>query len=47
MWSNVFEALLNGVALFLGPLALVAALAGVVLLLDRLYYFLRAHHHLR
>jgi uncharacterized iron-regulated membrane protein len=37
MWTHLFEASLTGVALFVVPLLLVAALAGALTLFDRLF----------
>jgi hypothetical protein len=37
MLIHLFEAVLNGVVLFAGPLMLVAAMVGLLTLIDRLY----------
>ena len=37
MLIHLFEAVLNGVVLFAGPLILVAMMAGLLILIDRLY----------
>jgi hypothetical protein len=40
MLIHLFEVVLNGVVLFAGPLMLVAAMAGLLTLIDRLYHAL-------
>ena len=38
MWTHVLGAYVTGVALFVVPIILVAALAGTLAVLDRLFY---------
>ena len=45
MWTHGLQASLTGVGLFVVPLAFVAAIAGTLALLDRLFYSLGARHH--
>jgi hypothetical protein len=38
MWMHLFEVILTGIGLFVGPLMMVAAMAGALTLADRLFH---------
>jgi hypothetical protein len=38
MWTHLFEVILTGVGLFVGPLMAVVAIAGALTLADRLFH---------
>jgi len=38
MWTHLFEVLLTGAGIFLGPLMVVAAMGGALALLDRHFH---------
>ena len=44
MWTQMFEAWLNGVGLFVAPLVIVVALAGGLALAERFSHRIRGHH---
>jgi len=40
MWTHLFEVILTGVGLFVGPLMVVGAIAGVLTIAYRLFHLL-------
>jgi hypothetical protein len=47
MWTHLIEVFLTGVALFVIPLMVIAAMAGALTLADRLFHFLHEQQHSR
>jgi len=39
MWTHLFEVVLNGLGLLVGPLVLIAAMGGSLTLIDRFAHF--------
>ncbi len=44
MWTHLFEVILTGIGLFVGPLMIVAAMGGALAVLDRFINFTREPH---
>jgi hypothetical protein len=47
MWTHLFEVILTGVGLFVGPLMVIAAVAGALTLADRFFHFRKQQRHPR